>query len=412
MFKIKKRNILVINKLFLADNLFIIGTLLAFYESLHPWFLWSLGPYAFLLMAFCFFGSFILTQSLQEPQTPNTKFVLPFMVYALLQTSIFLVNPNATFMAFISVALQIASFFVIFRANEELFKKTIMTISKSMAIILCISMFGFILYLTGYPLPYVDAAYGDDLYYFSNYFLLLVDDRSLFAIIPRFQSVFLEPSHMAIASVFLLMTDCGKWKRWYNIVHITAIIISFSLEAYVLFFCLIFFNKWIQNKHFMRNLIVIVSLIAGVVVGSFFYQDGDNMFNSLIVMRLEMDDGDVAGNNRTTDDFDAEFDSFLNSSDVLLGRDMDGTPGNSGYKVFIYENGFLNLLFLFFFYGVILYNPRNKKAVMTALFLSLIHFVVRAHMMWASCILPMYYMAQFFNYTPSLEDKKKQDHEQ
>lgn len=44
-------------------------------------------------------------------------------------------------------------------------------ISKSMAIILCFSIFGFVLYLVGYNLPYVDARYGEDLYSFSNYFL-------------------------------------------------------------------------------------------------------------------------------------------------------------------------------------------------------------------------------------------------
>lgn len=397
MLRINLRHIYLINKFSLANFLFVMGVALAFYESLHPWFLWFLGPYAYLLTAFCLIGYVVLVNTVSEVPAINVKYLPPFIAYALIQICIFLVNPDATFMAFISIALQIASFFVIFRADGELLRNSMLLISKSMAIILCFSIFGFVLYLVGYNLPYVDARYGEDLYSFSNYFLFLIDDRSLFVLIPRFQSVFLEPSHMAIASVFLLMLDCGKWKRWYNIVHIVAVIISFSLEAYVLLFCLIFLSKWIQHKNFIRNLIIIISLFLGVVIGSFYYQNGDNMFNSLIVMRLEMEDGEVAGNNRTTGDFDAEYDNFINSSDVLFGRDMYDSFGNSGYKVFIYENGLVNLVLLFIFYAIILYNPQNKKAAFTAFVLTLIHFIVRAHMMWASCILPMYCMAQFFN---------------
>lgn len=408
MLKIKVRNIYVINKLSLANLLFTIGVALTFYESLHPWFLWSLGPYAYILMTFCFWGFYVLTQSAYTPTPINTKYIWPFAAYSVLQTCIFFVNSGATFMAFISIALQIACFFIIFRANGDLLKQSMLAVSKSMAVILCFSIFGFILYLGGSPLPYVDAKFGDELYHFSNYYLFLIDDRSLFTLIPRFQSVFLEPSHMAIASAFLLMIDCGHWKRWYNIVHLVAITMSFSLEAYVLLFCLIFLNKWIQNINFIRNLIIIISLFASVVIGSFFYEDGNNMFNSLIVMRLEVDDGEVAGNNRTTEDFDSEYESFLNSSDIIFGRDMDGTPGNSGYKVFIYENGFANLILLAFFYFILLYNPQNKRAAVTAFILTMIHFVVRAHMTWASCILPMYYMAQFYKYIPDKE-KTKQD---
>lgn len=396
MYKIKIKRLYLINKLALANCLFMIGVLLAFYESLHPWFLWSLGPYAYLFMAFCMAGSSLLAKSLNEDTIFTNKESIPFLLYSMLSVCIFLVNPDATFMAFISVALQIFFYYYLFLANEELFRNTMRFITISFSILLCISLFGFALYLLNFSLPYRDAQFGDNLYSFSNYYLFLIDDRSLFVLFPRFQSVFLEPSHMAIAAVFLLMTESGNWGKWYNIIIIISVVISFSLEAYVLFFCLVFLSKWIQRQYFMRNLIAITLFFMAIVVGSFFYNNGDNMLNSMIVMRLEISDGEVAGNNRTTTDFDVEYESFLGSSDIVFGRDMDGSFGNSGYKVFIYENGIANLFLLFLLYGAILYNRNNKRAAFTAFVLTFIHFIVRAHMTWASCIIPMYYMAQFY----------------
>lgn len=396
MLKINLDTLFLIDKKRLADALFHIAVVLAFYESLHPWFLWPLGPYAYVLMALCAGGSWLVSGSMSEQPKYNAGYLAPFIAYTLLRLCSFLVNPDATFMAFISVAMQIYLFYVIFKADGDLLRRSMGLITKIMAVILIVSMAGFMLYLIGFPLPSSDAKYGEDLYSYSNYYFFLLRDADLWTLIPRFQSVFLEPSHMAIASVFLLMTEIGRWKKWYNIVLICSVLISFSLEAYVLLFCLVFLSKWIQRKHFIRNLLAIIAVFVAIIVGSFFYNDGDNMLNALIVMRLEVDDGEVAGNNRTTEEFDAEYESYLNSSDIFFGRDMVQSFGNSGYKVFIYEYGFVNLALLFIFYLLLLNNPDNKRAVTTAWLLTSIHFVVRAHMTWASCIIPLYFMARWF----------------
>ena len=401
MFKLNIENLFLINKRSLCDFLFVLGVTLAFYESLRPWFLWSLGAYAYIIIAFSLLGYNLLSKDINYNQEYNKKHLLLFCTYTILSLYLFFVSPNVTFNHFISVALLIVIFYIIFKVDGKLLKKSMKFISKSMACILILSIVGFILYLIGFPLQYQSVEFGEDLYSFANYYFFLTGDDPSFISIPRFQSVFLEPSHMAIAATFLLMTECGEWKRWYNVILLISITISFSLEAYVILLCLFFLNKWIQRKHFMRNIIILISIFAIIVIGSFSYNDGDNMFYNLIVMRMEIDDGDLAGNNRTTDFFDAEYKSFLNSSDIWFGRDMDGSFGNSGYKVFIYENGFIGCFFLIVFYSILLYNKKNKRAAITALALTLIHFVVRAHVMWESCILPMYYMAQWFQYTPT-----------
>lgn len=398
--KSKIPNLLIVNKVRLADRLLAFAITLAFYASLYPWFLWPLAAYYVVPSALLSVFAFTLYKSSSRTSLTRTSFIVPLGCFTLLATAMFLVN-DGTFGAFVALLCNMCTYYALFRLSPEVFNKIMLFIVKTFAILILISATFFLLYLTGRNLPNSSAVYGDNLYSFSNYYFFLLADADIWTLIPRFQSVFLEPSHMAVAADLLLMTQCGKWGKWYNVILLGAVCISFSLEAYVLLFCLVFFNKWIQGKRFIRNLLIIIVSTIMVVVGSFFYNDGENMINQLIVLRLEVDDGEMAGNNRTTEGFDAEYESFLNSSDILVGREMDGSFGNSGYKVFLYENGLICTILLFAFYVAMLYKPANKRAAITAAIIALIHFIVRAHMMWASCIIAICYMSVF-----SFEEEK------
>ena len=106
----------------------------------------------------------------------------------------------------------------------------------------------FFLYILGFSLPNANLVFKDGFYSFTNYFLFLVEDHSLYNIIPRFQSIFLEPTYLGSTTALLLMTQRGKWKRWYNISLIIGLLISFSLAGYVYFISIIFLNMWIERK--------------------------------------------------------------------------------------------------------------------------------------------------------------------
>ena len=95
-----------------------------------------------------------------------------------------------------------------------------------------------------------------------------------------------------------------------------------------------------------------VALIAAVVVGAFYYNRGDNLLHDLILIRLEIsDEGELSGDNRVAGWFESEYESYLQSSDIFFGRDYDTRiTGNSGYRVFIYENGFVGLFLVIVFY--------------------------------------------------------------
>ena len=162
MLRFKIKDIFLISKHSLSETLFVIGVTLAFYESLHPWILWSLGAYAYILSAICLISYVLISKTLIIEPEYNKGHILLFCTYTILSVYLFFVSPSVTFTHFISVALLIIIFYIIFKADGTLLKKTLEVISKSMACILIVSIFGFFLYIIGFSLPYSSVTFGDD----------------------------------------------------------------------------------------------------------------------------------------------------------------------------------------------------------------------------------------------------------
>lgn len=379
------------NKATLSTALFNVAVALAFFTSLHPWFLWASDALYYVLIFLLVGASVLVDCTMQSRPNRNGAWLRLTLPFALVALSM-LYSGGGTFFGLLALLFRIAYVGLIFLHDGEAMRRAMRFTARCMAVLLLFSMTGFALYLLGVSLPSQSVSYAEK-YDFINYYLFLILDGDLWLFFPRFQSVFLEPSHLAVACVLLLMTEVGRWRKWYNVVLITAILISFSLEGYVLFVCLLFLGRWILNRHIMRGLLASASVVVGIALGSFYYHDGSNILNRLIMQRLEVRNGDLAGNNRTTDGFDAEYESFLSTSDIWLGREALKDFGNAGYKVFIYTNGLVGLILLMFFYAVILYRPGNHRPAVTAAFLATIHFIVSSFLVKESCILPFYCMA-------------------
>ena len=147
----------------------------------------------------------------------------------------------------------------------------------------------------------------------------------------------------------------------------------------------------------MAKIIILISSISIVVGGSFLYNDGDNLLNTLIVSRLEMNDSgdDFKGNNRVSENFEKEFISFLSSSDVLLGRDMDYEgSGNSGYMVYIYDHGLLGLFGFLAFYYFAFRTGKDKRAIISAFILSMTNFWIRGYPLLLAFLFPYFLISQ------------------
>lgn len=395
-----------IKSLYLLDKRTVVkiflysGMLLAYFGSLNPWFLWPLGS-LYVMPACCLIVvAMLVSNSMENPVFVRRDFLPAILSYMALIFYQLFVN-GASIAGFIVQLTNIFIFLALFRIDINELDELVTFITKVMAVLLSISIICFLLFLFGFPFPSCNAVFGEyALYSFTNYYFFMIEDSTLFSlIIPRFTSVFLEPSHLGVASVMLLMTQYGRWKRWYNLVLLTAILLTFSLEAYVLLVILFFCSLWIQRKHVFRKIILFISFLSILVGAAFLYNDGNNLVHDLILLRLEVEDGELAGDNRVTSDFETDYSEFIKTSDVILGRnDMDYTTfGNSGYRVFIYENGLLGLCLLLVFYMTFMLCPKDRRMMVTALLLAFLDFIVRAYPLWYSNFIPIYFMSVAYN---------------
>ncbi len=392
--KINLEPLYLIRKTDISFAFFCIGIIWAFWSSLMPWFMWntlrfnSVIPCFFTLIAFYVSYYFAPINIFN-----NDRVALPSILALLTLVLMRIVNQN-NIIGIVEALLIAFTIFSLLKLNHIYLQKLIKILCVLMGGFLTISITGFVLYLIGFPLPSSPISNEDLQYSFQNYYIFLIDDRAFFAFIPRFHSVFLEPGHLGTATTFLLLTQIGKWNKWYNIVLIISTLITFSLAAYVLFTMVLFASAWIQRKKVFMKVFGIFFLLTISVIGAFLYEQGDNMLFSLIVERLEVtEDGDIAGNNGVTVEFDSVYDDYLKSSDIFVGREYnieDFGFGNSGYKVFLYDYGIICLFLTFLFYLSMATLGNNGRAIISTLVISFAAFLVRSAPFTFYYLIPIY----------------------
>lgn len=377
----------------IADNLFVASVFVAFLGSMNVWFMVPLHTYFPILAFLLALASYLISRTSCRPIFTGSYFLLPTTAFTLLEFYQCTVNA-LNFNAYISATFSAMMLFFIFRYDRNLLDRIATLLSKTLGGLLLVSYPVFLLYIIGFPLPNVNMVFNDGFYSFSNYFLFLIDDRTLFTIIPRFQSIFLEPTYLGSITALLLMTQRGKWKRWYNISLLIGLVISFSLAGYVYLTAIVFLNLWIERKKIFIKCLSIIILLSAIVGGSFIYKNGDNMLHNLIILRLEINDGEMAGNNRVTKSFDAEYESYLQTSDIILGRDYDYSNfGDSGYKVFFYDFGIIGVLLLYAFYILSFAKFDDYRCFIGALLVMTLIFGVDAFVIWFGRFIPLYIVA-------------------
>lgn len=387
--KIKITDLFLLEKRRLAQLLFYVGVLIVYFTSMQAWFLWSISSYMSVIACLFIIPAMLLSQGTSRPCFVRKDFILPLLAYMLL-TYYQVVNSSSNINAYISTLFNAIVFLALFRYDAACLNKVSRMLAKTMAVLLIGSLSFFFLYLLGFPLPGSNLEFGEDFYSFTNYYLFLLDDRQLFAFFPRFQGVFLEPAYMGGAAALLLQTQRGNWRKWYCIILLIALLISFSLAGYIYLVAIIFTNLWILGKKIFTHLILSIFVLAAFVAGAFLYNKGDNLVHDLILLRLEMEDGEIVGNNRVTSNFDADYENFWNSSDIFFGREKENEFGDSGYKVFIYTNGLVGLALLVFFYLSAFYKAPNKRAMLSALFLASLVFAADGFILWFCRFIPLY----------------------
>jgi hypothetical protein len=277
--------------------------------------------------------------------------------------------------------------------------------TKAFAILLSISLIGWLFFLSGISLQNFAANYNDYQYSYSNYYFFLLNDLDAILPVPRFSGVFLEPGHIGMIISFLLFGNKFDLKRKEVLVLFIGGIMTFSLAAYVLviFSALIFFV--LNSNKPALNLIMTTGLLFGLFTYFTTLDNGNNVVNNLIIERLEVKDDKLVGDNRNTENFGIYYDRFMEGDDKYMGI---GTvefvkffdDGNAGYKVFMVQYGIVGTLLLFLFYFVMTIYNKSKMAFMF-LIIYFFSFLQRSYALWDVELLI------FITALPLLESKVK-----
>jgi len=327
-------------------------------DSLRVWFFW-LVPIPFLTsMLFIVISAFVVAVS---PQLFffNRKTVFLFFFFYLMARFF---GTRGNMNAYLGMFLTSVSIFIFLGLKDEYKIDFLSFFTKVFAILMAISLSAWILVMLGVDLPSFTDTYGfserrnEAQYSYQNYYLFLIDFRFRDSImLPRFNSVFLEPGYLSIILVILLYLQQFNMKNKYNIIMLVALFFTFSLAGWLLFM-FVYIAYLLRNSRFKIRTIFFI-IIGFALFFTFFsiYNDGDNLVNNYIFSRLKYDEetGTISGYNRTGEDFEIWYaDYFLKSDKILFGLDMKAIFGetvNVGWKVYFVNYGLIGLSFYLWF---------------------------------------------------------------
>ena len=357
-------------------TIYKIGIFLAFLVSLNPWFFVNRQTAIIFLSGICVCTGICLSRrSFVFGRTASLQCFLLLLFYISISLSL-----NA--FGLISQALMFIIIATLLCLNDDDKIGVLQYVTMGMAIITAISLTAFLtIFIIGIDLPYTVGTYLN--YTLRNYlFFLKLDGEPVF-LLPRFQSIFLEPGHYGMIVAFLLYVQKFNLKHWYNLVLFIGALLSMSLASYVLMLIGILFRIWATKK----SLIILFAMMCGVVVLVFNnINGGDNMVKTLILDRLKIENGQIAGNNRFTQDYEREFAQKSKTTEVIFGwqpHESGDFKANAGYKVYIGDYGLVGLFFCILCYFGFCNGYQTQQAILLFL-LYAAAFLQRAYPFWMS----------------------------
>ncbi len=310
------------------------------------------------------------------------SFILVWFIYCMI---CIIVNSGTFFQALYYILLFLTMSSVVILSVDEM-KYLLKVITNCFVVILVISIFGWVLYLIGFPLSYTGPHYhqnGFHVYY--DYFFFTVGSSSTLEY-QRFSSVFLEPGQMATPCAFLfhLNTRNDRIFRFRNMIMLVAIIMSFSLVAYGLLLFSIVANLLTRSnsKYTFPIMVVTLSLFGGLYW--YFSTNEDTAVYARIISRLEYDEesNTISGYNRTGENFEIHYANLMQSSDKYFGARDQLTEGNnwtvqaSGYKKFIVYHGIVGFSLVLLLMLMLFWNNRSMASLVYVLIV-VVAFLVR-----------------------------------
>ena len=271
-----------------------------------------------------------------------------------------------SFVNMISI-IFISLFFLL--TNVEFKLKLLSSFDYFLKFLCLVSLIGWLLFLIGIPLPHYHSE-TTDFYIHEVYYLFVITNNSIGNIIPRFSGMFLEPGHIGSTACLLLYIHKFNFRIKSNYIYLFSILFSLSLAAYCLFFIGICMYYFLKGRHIIKYVLLLGCFAAIFVSIGLTYNSGDNIVNEKILSRLVFEDGQLAGDNRTSMLFDSYYDEWLEKGDILwgYGREAYGYDGSTNillgcasFKRFFFVQGFVGVVLVAILYFILFYKYRSKQ---------------------------------------------------
>lgn len=372
-------------------NLISLGLFYVILFSMEAWFLarvptWMTGIIEIVLILYMF--NYLNT----HPKYHHNRFNSIFMVIFLLIAVFW--NYSSSFGIAVSNLLSISIMFVLMRFTEEDRLLVLHNTTKWFSILLSVSVTAWLIHFI-IPLPSFGHVYRAGEYYESiNYLFFTELPTDIF----RFKSVFLEPGHVSTIATFFVAANRFDFKNRYVLLLSLCIIPTFGLAGYVLFVLGYLFysiEAGKANTAILRLAPMVILFIAAVF---YFrnYNNGDNLFNELILNRLEYnEEKGVEGNDRSSWEIDKAFDEAVDNGTIIIGIDREsfqqilarGGHG-AGAKVYTLQHGIIGSLFLLLGYFCISKDSRYKRWAFFMFLIYAISFLQRVYFFWGAYYIP------------------------
>lgn len=274
--------------------------------------------------------------------------------------------------------------------DKEIWQSLLNVWTTLYAVILVVSLVAWVLAITGALPSRGTVEYGDvNGYIFQDYILCLVNIDIRTSEFLRFNSIFLEPGHVAMIGALTLYANHFDFRKVATWIILIISLITLSLAGWILIAIGYIMIK-VQKTSLGRSFKAVIGALLLLVVGYYSavsYKGGDNLVNTLIVERMEFDDEKgITGNNRTSGRTDDAFDRFINSLDVLTGMSRKDYQYNiesseiagAGYKMYLMQKGILGTILVFGAYWLIFLRSCDKRYMLLFFILYIMAFIQRS----------------------------------
>lgn len=281
------------------------------------------------------------------------------------------------------VFFSLAAFPLLFLTRTDALKDSIRYVTKWTAILLLLSFCTYLWMSVDKDVPYLFTWQPVSYYpFFRNYFFYIHNLSDSQITLFRFNGPFVEPGHLSMAAVWLLIATRVNLKSFYSWILIISILLSYSLAGYVLLALAVLFIKIRSFKSIV--VIAFVCIVGAAYVGTL---PDDSQFKVLIMERLEADKTKgIRGNNRSLEQTDNYYNN-LTIEEFLGGMDWDKlemklarrTISGAGLKIFIITYGLVALLFYIWTYYCVAMESRDRIYAMSYFVIIVICILQRAY---------------------------------